>query len=562
MADPVKRLNYFKGQFLAAADFNDEQAYHVARRRAHNRLLHTWGIADGLGVTFKAGDRRLTIAPGFAIDGLGQEILLPEAAQTAEVSGSAGKTVLVTIAYGEAQTDPPSTDASTGATGDTRWTEAPVVKVGEAPPADRSLDLVLARVTVGADGSVTAVDDGADPYSRRRAGVVGGDLQVTSLTLTDPNRAVAQWTGLRLGGPTRADFAGSLTVAGNLGVGTTSPTQTLTVQHADTAYLNVRDGTREILLGADANGGILSVMSAHDLILRSGSNTERMRVTAAGNVGIGTATPRAKLEVAGAITPAAGGTEASGILFPKDPAGGTGDAAWMRYFARPGGTGEDMTLEIGVSDNTADHIVLNPSGMVGIKRVPEYTLDIGGSVRLGNFTPADQDEWPIVAWIRDSANNWDEGMIKHSSARGMFGRAGFGFHMHESREFGIWSTNWNPLLAVQGGTGNVSMRGGLFFSASDHTHTGIGNTAGRAAIENDSGTFNALMILGRTVSTNPLKRVVALWDPSRSTASSPTRTPTSPSASRSARRSRPARWWCSTPSAGSSSSAADRPTSA
>ena len=53
----------------------------------------------------------------------------------------------------------------------------------------------------------------------------------------------------------------------------------------------------QIKLGVDANGGILSVMSAHDLILRSGSNTERMRVTAAGNVGIGTATPRAKLEV-------------------------------------------------------------------------------------------------------------------------------------------------------------------------------------------------------------------------------------------------------------------------
>ena len=65
-------------------------------------------------------------------------------------------------------------------------------------------------------------------------------------------------------------------------------------------------------------------------------------------------------------------------------------------------------------------------------------------------------------------------------------------------------------ITVQGGTGNVSMRGGLFFSASDHTHTGIGNTAGRAAIENDSGTYNALMILGRTVSTNPLKRVVVM----------------------------------------------------
>jgi hypothetical protein len=178
-----------------------------------------------------------------------------------------------------------------------------------------------------------------------------------------------------------------------------------------------------------------------------------------------------------------------------------------------------MTLEIGVSDNAADHIMLNPSGGVGIKRVPEYTLDIGGSVRLGNFTPADQDEWPTVVWIRDAQNNWDEGMIKHGSARGAFGRAGFGLHMHESREFGIWSSGWNPLLAVQGGTGNTIIRGSLtladsdlYFTKTNHAHTGIGNTAGYAAIENDGGTYNALMILGRTVSTNPLKRVVALWD--------------------------------------------------
>jgi hypothetical protein len=47
---------------------------------------------------------------------------------------------------------------------------------------------------------------------------------------------------------------------------------------------------------------------------------------------------------------------------------------------------------------------------------------------------------------------------------------------------------------------------------SNGNHAGAGNILGYAAIENDGSTYNALMILGRTTSTNPLKRVVKLWD--------------------------------------------------
>ncbi|HEU4456461.1 MAG TPA: tail fiber domain-containing protein [Longimicrobium sp.] len=96
-----------------------------------------------------------------------------------------------------------------------------------------------------------------------------------------------------------------------------------------------------------------------------------------GNVGIGTTEPRARLEVAGAIMPAAGNAEAAGILFPPNPGGGGGDSAWMRYYAR---TGEATTLEIGVANDTDDHIALMPSGGVGVgTREPRKTLHVHGS---------------------------------------------------------------------------------------------------------------------------------------------------------------------------------------
>ncbi|HKX33305.1 MAG TPA: hypothetical protein VJ302_36850, partial [Blastocatellia bacterium] len=49
----------------------------------------------------------------------------------------------------------------------------------------------------------------------------------------------------------------------------------------------------------------------------------------------------------------------------------------------------------------------------------------------------------------------------------------------------------------------------LYFTRTDHNHTGIGNAEGFAAIEN-AANFNALMILGR--SGTPQGRAVRLWD--------------------------------------------------
>ncbi len=88
-------------------------------------------------------------------------------------------------------------------------------------------------------------------------------------------------------------------VNNNVGIGTTTPDRKLTIYNANFAYMNLKDGTREVLLGVDSSGAILSAMSNHDLILRAGGNSEKMRITAIGNVGIGTTNPSYKLHVEG-----------------------------------------------------------------------------------------------------------------------------------------------------------------------------------------------------------------------------------------------------------------------
>ena len=51
MLPPTRRVHYFDHQFLRVEDFTDEQAYHLEMRRAHNRMLHSPGVAHGLALT-------------------------------------------------------------------------------------------------------------------------------------------------------------------------------------------------------------------------------------------------------------------------------------------------------------------------------------------------------------------------------------------------------------------------------------------------------------------------------------------------------------------------------
>jgi hypothetical protein len=171
MAD-IKRLHYFDHQFLVEADFTDEQKYHLDMRRRHNRVLHTFGVADGLQVE-KTGDREITIRPGTALDRDGQEIV-QAADHPIDLSNSAeyppGTNVYVTIAYHEEETDP---STATGVTGNTRITEEPIIDASTtAPPGDGSI-IRLARFALDGSGNVPGnIGDAFDNEVRQFAGPV------------------------------------------------------------------------------------------------------------------------------------------------------------------------------------------------------------------------------------------------------------------------------------------------------------------------------------------------------------------------------------------------------
>lgn len=260
MFPPTKRLNYFDHQFLRVDDFSDEQAYHLGMRRAHNRLLHSPGVAQGLAVAHDGST--LAVSPGVALDGQGREIVLKEPVELDAPLDA--QTAWVTIAYGESRIDPTT---ETGAAGDRRWEETPSVRVDTAPPGDPETRLVLARVTL-AGGRVTAVDDGTAPVHRRVAGpAAGAELEVRSLAVQRSARvggALSVGQTLSVGGSTGAAATPQLQVAGGNGdvgategdfkVGGDTHRLKVGVTTAGTNAGNVRvravGGTGRLMLGA------------------------------------------------------------------------------------------------------------------------------------------------------------------------------------------------------------------------------------------------------------------------------------------------------------------------
>ena len=168
----IKRLNYFRTQFLEEGDFIDEQKYHRDMRHLHNKELHDWGIVSGLEVK-KTDDQKISVSPGVAVDREGHEIVLSSDLGPREINLSDqdqfGRDVNVYIIIQYAEDKDEEDRRQLGAIDNyIRITERPKLNASKDSPADDGSVIVLASIELDTNANISKIDDLRRKYASSR----------------------------------------------------------------------------------------------------------------------------------------------------------------------------------------------------------------------------------------------------------------------------------------------------------------------------------------------------------------------------------------------------------
>jgi hypothetical protein len=178
----------------------------------------------------------------------------------------------------------------------------------------------------------------------------------------------------------------------SIGVENTNFESNFSALYAKTAKNNIL--TAIFSEGDTAQGGI-GTTSNHPFYIRT-NNIQRMTFDVTGNVGIGTTTPQVKLHVTepGDVNVGVENTNINSNFaqyYAKSAKGGIATVLFSEGYSGQGGVGTNSNHPFYIRTNTIQRMTVDVVGNVGIgTTIPQYKLDVAGTIRGNNVSPSDQ----------------------------------------------------------------------------------------------------------------------------------------------------------------------------
>ena len=280
--------------------------------------------------------------------------------------------------------------------------------------------------------------------------------------------------------------------AGNVGIGTTSPSNKLDVfgtssttmrsystGTASSTYAAVHAGTGEgvnSVMYSYQSAGWYGLTTNHPMLFMT-NNSERMRIDASGNVGIGSSSPTAKVQVFSDGPPAASGNMTNGLAVASAAgsfainigANATGGYTWLNSaYINASGTASPMVFMTGATERMR----IDSSGNVGIgTSSPGVKLDVAGDIRStsGNYYAANGGVygWGSLATYVGGSSATNIITFQTNSSERM--------RIDSSGNVGIGTTSPGALLQLNKASGAADLRfsvagtlyGNMYASSSD-----------------------------------------------------------------------------------------------